>query len=348
MTWFFRPVLTALLALAAPATLHAAPIDLPEAGARDAAAVSQALQRFTQAFKARHLAAAEGAARDAWNAGGGSEALEALAVTALQAGRVPRAHQLYLAIIADAEAPEDVQRRAKNQLAAMARQTGELTVRGGAEGAVVAIDGDAVAKLPLAVAPRAMPGRRVVTVGAYRTTVRFAAGRTTQVVVPAGASGPAVAAVGAAVTVPTAVPAPGAAVAEAKDAAREAVAEAKDAAREAVGEAREQLTAAALARPEVQAALEARDRALKARAALAKLRPERLRELIQNDPELKQALAALTDDQAVLQQVALAMQSGGGVEGVGRQLASDARVQRVLERLKALLLVETGVQEVIE
>jgi hypothetical protein len=194
-----------------------------------------------------------------------------------------------------------------------------------------------------------MPGRRVVTVGAYETTVRFAAGRTTQVVVPAGASGAAivapvvpVAAAAAAVSAPTAL------VADARD-------QGETAAREAVTAAREQLTEAALARPEVQAALEARDRALeardralKARAALAKLRPERLRELIQNDPELKQALAALTDDQAVLQQVALAMQSGGGVEGVGRQLANDARVQRVLARLKALLLVETGVQEVIE
>ena len=309
-------------------------------------------------------ASAEGAARDAWLAGGGTEALEALAVTALHGGRLPRAHQLYVAILAEASAPADVQRRAANQLGAMERQTGDLTIRGGADGAVVTIDGDAITRVPLVVAPRAMPGRRVVTVGAYETTVRFAAGRTTQVVVPAGASGAAivapvvpVAAAAAAVSAPTAL------VADAREqgetAAREAVADAREqaetAAREAVTAAREQLTEAALARPEVQAALEARDRALeardralKARAALAKLRPERLRELIQNDPELKQALAALTDDQAVLQQVALAMQSGGGVEGVGRQLANDARVQRVLARLKALLLVETGVQEVIE
>jgi hypothetical protein len=106
------------------------------------------------------------------------------------------------------------------------------------------------------------------------------------------------------------------------------------------------VTEAALARPEVQAALAARERARKARAAAARLKPERLRALVMNDPELKQALAALTDDQAILQQVAMAMQSGGGVEGIGQQLAGDPRVQRVLDRLKTLLWTETGLEEV--
>lgn len=364
MTWFFRPLLAALLTLGAPVSTLATPLELPAPGARDPAAVAQALQRFAQAFKAKRLAEAEGAARDAWLAGGGNEALEALAVSALHGGRVPRAHQLYVAILSDTHVAADIQRRATNQLAAMERQTGDLTIRGGVEGAVVTIDGDAIAKLPLVVAPRAMPGRHTVTVGTYETSVRFTAGRTTQVVVPAGASGPAPGAAAASASTggAVAVVAAAAAVTSPGAGATDVTETAQNAAREAVAEAREALTQAAQDRPEVQAALELRDRALKARdraievrdraqkarAALAKLRPERLRELIQNDPELKRALAELTDDQAVLQQVALAMQNGGGLEGIGRQLADDARVQRVLNRLKTLLLVETGVQEVIQ
>jgi hypothetical protein len=153
---------------------------------------------------------------------------------------------------------------------------------------------------------------------------------------PGGGSGPALPISG------------GEALAGARETAEAAVADGKAALEAAAREA-------AAARPEVQAvlaarerALEARDRARKARAALSKLQPERLRTMIARDPELKQALAALTDDQAVLQQVALAMQSGGGVEGVGRQLAADARVQRVLDRLKTLLMTETGIEEVFE
>lgn len=315
-----------LLAAWALAPAVAAPLDLAEPGPADAATADAALARFGKAFKARKFMEAETAARDAWAAGAGANALEALAVTALHEGRVPRAHQLYAAILADAGSPEDVRRRAMNQLAAMERQTGDLSIRGGTAGLPVGIDGDPVAALPLVFAPRAMPGRHTVKIGAYETQVRFTAGRTTQVVVPddpkAAAAIPAVIAPVAAVGVP-AVIAP-AAVAQARDA----------------------VTEAALARPEVRAALAARDRARKARAAAARLKPERLRALVVNDPELKQALAALTDDQAVLQHVAMAMQSGGGVEGIGQQLAGDPRVQRVLDRLKTLLLTETGLEEV--
>ncbi|MCK6573942.1 hypothetical protein L6V77_22925 [Myxococcota bacterium] len=313
-----------LLVAWAVAPAAAAPLDLAEPGPADAAAAEAALARFGKAFKARKLMEAETAARDAWAAGGGANALEALAVTALHEGRVPRAHQLYAAILADTGAPEDVRRRAMNQLAAMERQTGDLSIRGGAAGVPVSIDGDPVADLPPVVALRAMPGRRTVRIGAYETQVRFAAGRTTQVVVPddtkAAAVVPAVVAPAAAVAVPAVAPpadlsSAGAALASAPDSA-------------------------------VDAALAARERARKARAAAARLKPERLRALVMNDPELKQALAALTDDQAILQQVAMAMQSGGGVEGIGQQLAGDPRVQRVLDRLKTLLWTETGLEEV--
>lgn len=354
-----------LLAAWALAPAVAAPLDLAEPGPADAATADAALARFGKAFKARKFMEAETAARDAWAAGAGANALEALAVTALHEGRVPRAHQLYAAILADAGSPEDVRRRAMNQLAAMERQTGDLSIRGDTAGLPVGIDGDPVAALPLVVAPRAMPGRHTVKIGAYETQVRFTAGRTTQVVVPdvvapaAAVAVPAVIAPAAAVAVPAIVSladpaAAGAALASAPEtaaeAARTAVAEARDAAedaaRDAVAQARQAVTEAALARPEVQAALAARERARKARAAAARLKPERLRALVMNDPELKQALAALTDDQAILQQVAMAMQSGGGVEGIGQQLAGDPRVQRVLDRLKTLLWTETGLEEV--
>jgi hypothetical protein len=359
---FPTPVLVAAVLLAASAALAAAPVDLPEPGARDEAAASAALARFGTAFKARKYLEAENAGRDAWVAGAGAEALEALAVTALQEGRVPRAHQFYVAILSTFGAPEDVQRRAANQIAAMERQSGDLAIKGGAAGTAVSIDGDPVTTLPLVVAPRAMPGRRVVAVGDYSTTVRFAAGRTTQVVVPSETGAAALVPVPVPVALPVPLPAalPGGGSGPALPiSGGEALAGARETAEAAVADGKAALEAAAreaaAARPEVQAvlaarerALEARDRARKARAALSKLQPERLRTMIARDPELKQALAALTDDQAVLQQVALAMQSGGGVEGVGRQLAADARVQRVLDRLKTLLMTETGIEEVFE
>ncbi len=79
----FPTLVLAVAVLTSTASLAAAPVDLPEPGARDEAAASAALARFGTAFKARRFLEAENAGREAWVAGAGAEALEALAVTAL-------------------------------------------------------------------------------------------------------------------------------------------------------------------------------------------------------------------------------------------------------------------------
>ena len=110
--------LAACLLVAFPT--RAAPLlDLPAPGGRVEAKVEAAVARFGEAHKARRLPEAAAAAREAYAAGGGAEALEAVAVTALNPGRPPRAHLLRGVL----------PRRARHRAAA-GRAAARLDVRG--------------------------------------------------------------------------------------------------------------------------------------------------------------------------------------------------------------------------
>jgi hypothetical protein len=164
--------------------------DLPQPGTVAADVVEAALSEFKAAFSAGRWAEAEAAAREAYGAGAGAAALEGLAAVSLRQGRVPRAHRLYAAIVADPKAPEDVARRARTQVEAFERQTGRLVLRGAAPDAVVSVDDDALGAASGPVV-HAWPGRHRVGVGDFTVSVQFSAGKDTQVVVPEAPKSPA-------------------------------------------------------------------------------------------------------------------------------------------------------------
>jgi hypothetical protein len=372
--------LSLFLGAAAPRPAFAGrPPDVPANGTADAAALAGALDRFKAAFKAARWAEAETAARDAVLAGGGAEALEALAVVALQTGRLPRAHQLYVAIGDDAEAKPDVARRARKQIDSLDRQTGRLVIRGGHTGDMVAIDGDHIGALGSLAPPRAWPGKHTVRVGDFEVEVRFAAGRETQVTAPgsdrdaAGATSAAAAATAAGIAgglglagaagagaagsagagaagtpVAGAAGSAGAGVAAgAVSAAAEGmgggVGEAAGAVMDAVSEAnalRKKLQAEIAEKKALAQALRAR--AERSRAALSRFSPEAFARMVARDPVLRSELNALKADEQLAFRAAAALQNGGGLEGAGDELMDDPRVKRILDRLRTLIMAEVG------
>jgi TolB-like protein len=133
------------------------PAGLPPAGPADAAAAEAASKEAAAAFKAKRWGAAREAGLRAWSAGGGADALETIAVAALQLGQVSVAHQCYAAIIADPGAGAGVKTRARNQIAAVEAQGGRLRVESEPSGARVEVAGGALGPTPLDA--RAMPGK---------------------------------------------------------------------------------------------------------------------------------------------------------------------------------------------
>lgn len=210
--------LSTLLALALSATgAHAAagPAGLPAPGPSDAAAADTASKEAAAAFKAKRWAAAKEAGLRAWQAGGGADALETIAVAALQLGQVSLAHQCYQAIVDDPAAGAGVAGRARKQAAALAGQGGAVRVESEPAGARIEIGGGALGPTPLTA--RAMPGKIEVVAtfedGSKQTrtadvkrgaevVVRFDGPKPAAAVVPAAS--PAV----VPVVVPAVVPAP--------------------------------------------------------------------------------------------------------------------------------------------
>ena len=144
-----------LLTLSAATWLGFAPGD---AGA-DARDVEAALSAFRAAYTAGRFAEAQADAESALAAGGGTEALEGVAIAALHQGLIDRAHRAYEDIVADAAAPADVRGRAQRQLAALEVQTGRVVWPEGPEGVEVLVDGRTAGYLPVSRPFRALPGR---------------------------------------------------------------------------------------------------------------------------------------------------------------------------------------------
>jgi hypothetical protein len=163
---------------------------IPAPGPARPDVAAAALERFARAFKAGRMPEAYAAAEEAWHAGAGPDALEALGAAALRLGRIETAHQVYGAVVRDdAAAKPDVRGRAENQLRALEWQTGRIVLTGGSPGSVVELDGTPVDRLPSDRALRALPGEhRIRVVGPdatpFATKVRITAQRTTQIAVP--------------------------------------------------------------------------------------------------------------------------------------------------------------------
>lgn len=203
------------LAVAAPTRTpqEAAVPGLVASAQADAGLARAELDRFKALFKTRRFAQAYEAAATAFSAGGGSEALECVGVSALNLGRIELAHQAYGAILLDAGADAGLRTRAGNQIAALNLQTGQIHLPASPAETNVFLDGAFVTTLPAERTLRALPGRHVVRFEREgepdrEVVVRTAAGRSVRVeAVPAAAE---VAAAPAAPVdaVPVAAPAP--------------------------------------------------------------------------------------------------------------------------------------------
>jgi hypothetical protein len=91
-------------------------------------------------------------------------ATENVAVCLRELGRPDEAFTMFQKVLAFPDVPEDVRQRIEPQIAELAAATGVITVTGGADGAVVSIDGRPRGTLPLKEPLRAAPGLRTVRV----------------------------------------------------------------------------------------------------------------------------------------------------------------------------------------
>ena len=148
--------------LAGLSTAHAGPSALPEPGATDEGAAKAAGERAAAAFKAKKWGDAKRAGLEQYAAGGGAEALETVAVAALQLGEVPLSFQCYEAILADPAASAGTRGRAKKQHAALSAQTGGLTVNSNPTGARIYVGALELGRTPMPPL-RIFPGKVDVT-----------------------------------------------------------------------------------------------------------------------------------------------------------------------------------------
>ncbi len=141
---------------------EAGPAAFGAPGTPDPAAAKAANERTAAAFKAKKFDVALAAAREAYLAGGGSEALEGAGVAALRLGQVSLAWACYSAILDDSTAPPGVSSRAKNQLDSLRGQTGAYTIESDPTPAKISVDGNYVGTTPLPTAVRMFPGNHGV------------------------------------------------------------------------------------------------------------------------------------------------------------------------------------------
>jgi hypothetical protein len=179
---------------------------LPERPAREAAdlpAADEALARGKAAFKKGRRDEARHEALEAWRVGGHPDALELLALAALQSGDAALATIAYRRLAALPDAGPGPSGRAERQLAALSSQTGAIAPTG-PQGVAVSIDGRELGTLPVGEPLRAMPGNHMVGFAAggrnASVKVRVKKGQTVEVPTPA--------VIGAAATPPVPQPPP--------------------------------------------------------------------------------------------------------------------------------------------
>jgi hypothetical protein len=196
-----RATLFALATLCAYSGSHAqAPV--PPSTAPATGPSREAMSRAVAAFRSRNFSEALQAAEAALAAGGGPEALEAIAVASLALGNTPRAFETYSTIARDETAPANIRGRAKRQAESLERQTGRLALENLPADGRVFLDDALVGVGPAAAGPRVFPGKHRLRVefGAgrpFEATVTATAGATTAVTVvvtPAPSAAPASAA----------------------------------------------------------------------------------------------------------------------------------------------------------
>lgn len=163
--WIRLAVLLVLAAFALPALAQPAGDAKPAAG--DDAARERAKGHFDRGndlLLQRKFELALGAFTQSLEEFPTRAATENAAVCLRELGRPDEALSMFHKVLAFPEVPEDVRKRIEPQIAELTAATGVVTVTGGAEGAVVSIDGRPRGALPLKEPLRVAPGLRTVRV----------------------------------------------------------------------------------------------------------------------------------------------------------------------------------------
>ncbi|NUO51297.1 MAG: PEGA domain-containing protein [Polyangiaceae bacterium] len=166
MTFWMRiAILLVLAAVASPALAQPAGDAKPPA--TDDAARERAKAHFDRGndlLQQRKFELALGAFTQSLEEFPTRAATENGAVCLRELGRPDEALIMFQKVLAFPDVPEDVRKRIEPQIAELAAATGVVNVTGGAEGAVVSIDGRPRGTLPLKEPLRAAPGLRTVRV----------------------------------------------------------------------------------------------------------------------------------------------------------------------------------------
>lgn len=153
----------------------------PPAATANPEAAAASLATAVEAFKARKPAVALEHAEAAWRAGGSVDALELVAISALQAGKTPLAHQAYAHLATLEAAPPTVRARAEKQRAALEKQARGVLVEVEPAGALVTLDDVRLGAAPLQAAVYLFPGPHRLSVtapGHQAGELRFQVGKT--------------------------------------------------------------------------------------------------------------------------------------------------------------------------
>ncbi len=151
-------------------------------GQPDIAGAQAAFDRAVAALRQKRPTEVDVAAREAYALGFGPDAVELVAVAALQNTHVSLAHACYIALANDAEVPAGPRGRAQRQLAALDGQGGKIVLEGLPDAARITLDGVSLGAAPLSGPVLAMPGAHVLTVTVegfpeQKRTLRFARGK---------------------------------------------------------------------------------------------------------------------------------------------------------------------------
>lgn len=175
--------LAGLLVLLATAEARALTVPaLGPPGQPDIAGAQAAFDRAVAALRQKRPTEVDVAAREAYALGFGADAVELVAVAALQNTHVSLAHACYVALAADAEVPAGPRGRAQRQLAALDGQGGKVALEGLPDAARITLDGVSLGAAPLSGPVLAMPGAHVLTVTVegfpeQKRTLRFVRGK---------------------------------------------------------------------------------------------------------------------------------------------------------------------------
>jgi hypothetical protein len=149
---------TAVVLFALPAAAQ-----VPDLGPPDPKVAEAELGRAAEAYRDARWNDAFESSRASWVAGGGIDALESMAASAVQAGRIAIAYELYETVNQTGGSRPGLVARARKQLDALRRQTAALKVRSSPVGARIYLGDELLGQTPLGRPLRAPPGKHVVT-----------------------------------------------------------------------------------------------------------------------------------------------------------------------------------------